>query len=591
MGGSTSHIALRFAAISVLALSIIAGLAGASSYMLARSAEEDFASRNADRLVGEPIRAALEPGTATGGLPLTVEQQGRLDALTEQLLSSNLRGVRLWTPDGQVAYEVGVSAGTSAPSAANGVSSSRVAASDGAALFAAYAPAAGYVLEITQDAAPIDRKIASSQQTAIVVIAVTYVLLCIALQGAFWVATRTVASEHRRLVQLYAHGEDLRSSLDLHDVIMRIASEATTVARADHSLVALFEAETGDLVLRATYDAGTGAVAHQQRAIEEWFLRRAVVTNSTIVSGQSAKAYTQFFGAQMDALDQVNVLVIPMSLRDRVVGVLAIVRVPDGRRTAFTPQDMRQAGDLAAQGAVAVEQALLFAKVRSYAKEVELSYDSTLKAMMAALDAKDDVSEGHGERVARMTGQLARQMGVESDSAIVDMERGALLHDVGTIGVPDAVLKKPTALNDLEWEAMRKHPLLAGMMISKVGFLEGATPILLYHHERFDGGGYPFGLAGDKIPLDARIFSVVDAYDAMTSERPWRDAMTHEQAMAEVGAGSGTQFDPAVVSKFNHMIATHPELRTRPAAPPRERDVHHSDDFAPTPRNADSSAA
>lgn len=591
MGGSTSHIALRFAAISVLALTIIAGLAGASSYLLARGSEDDFASRTADRLVGDPIRAALEAGTARGALPLAVEQRARLDALTAQLLSSNLRGVRLWTPDGQVAYEAGVNAGTSAPSVAKGVSSAHAAASDGAAAFATYAPAAGYVLEITQDAEPIDSRIASSQQAAIVVIAVTYALLCIALQGAFWVATRTVASEHRRLVQLYAHGEDLRSSLDLHDVMMRIASEATTVARADHSLVALFEAETGDLVLRATYDAGTGAVAHQQRAIEEWFLRRAVVTNSTIVSGQSAKAYTQFFGSQMDALDQVNVLVIPMSLRDRVVGVLAIVRVPDGRRTAFTSQDMRQAGDLAAQGAVAIEQALLFAKVRSYAKEVELSYDSTLKAMMAALDAKDDVSEGHGERVARMTGQLARQMGVELESAIVDMERGALLHDVGTIGVPDAVLKKPTALNDLEWEAMRKHPLLAGMMISKVGFLEGATPILLYHHERFDGGGYPFGLAGDKIPLDARIFSVVDAYDAMTSERPYRDAMTHEQAMAEVGAGSGTQFDPAVVSKFNHLIATHPELRMRPASAPRERDVHHSDDFAPTPRNADSSAA
>ena len=590
MGGSTSHIALRFAAISVLALTIIAGLAAATGHTLARSSEEDFASRSADRLVGEPIRAALEPGIATGALPLAVEQRERLDALTGQLLSSNLRGIRLWTRDGQVAYEAGVSAGTSAPSASSGVSSSHGTTGDGAAVFATYAPAGGYLLEITQDAAPIDERVASAQQTAIVVIAVTYVLLCIALQGAFWVATRTVASEHRRLVQLYAHGEDLRSSLDLHDVIMRIASEATTVARADHSLVALFEAETGDLVLRATYDAGTGAVAHQQRAIEEWFLRRAVVTNSTIVSGQSARAYTQFFGPQMDALDQVNVLVIPMSLRDRVVGVLAIVRVPDGRRTAFTPKDMRQAGDLAAQGAVAVEQALLFAKVRSYAKEVELSYDSTLKAMMAALDAKDDVSEGHGDRVARMTGQLARQMGVESESAIVDMERGALLHDVGKIGVPDAVLKKPTALNDLEWEAMRKHPLLAGMMISKVGFLEGTTPILLYHHERFDGGGYPFGLAGDNIPLDARIFSVVDAYDAMTSERPYRDAMTHEQAMAEVAAGSGTQFDPAVVSKFNHMIATHPELRTRPASS-RERDVHHSDDFAPTPRNADSSAA
>ena len=102
-----------------------------------------------------------------------------------------------------------------------------------------------------------------------------------------------------------------------------------------------------------------------------------------------------------------------------------------------------------------------------------------------------------------------------------------LLHDVGKIGVPDAVLKKPAALDDMEWEAIRKHPLLAGMMISKVSFLEGATPILLYHHERYDGTGYPFGLMSDRIPMEARLFSVVDAYDAMTSNRPYRDAMPH----------------------------------------------------------------
>jgi HD-GYP domain-containing protein (c-di-GMP phosphodiesterase class II) len=188
-----------------------------------------------------------------------------------------------------------------------------------------------------------------------------------------------------------------------------------------------------------------------------------------------------------------------------------------------------------------------------------------------------------------MTVHLARQMGI-SEPAIVDMERGALLHDVGKIGVPDAVLRKPAALNDMEWEAMRKHPLLAGMMISKVGFLEGATPILLYHHERFDGEGYPFGLAEDKIPMDARIFSVIDAYDAMTSERPYRDAMTHEQAMTEVAGGSGTQFDPAVVVAFGQLMATHPELRVKHGAQ-RERDTHHTDDLVPRARNADSTAA
>ena len=125
--------------------------------------------------------------------------------------------------------------------------------------------------------------------------------------------------------------------------------------------------------------------------------------------------------------------------------------------------------------------------------------------------------------------------------------------------------------------------------MGRIGGLDDAVPAVLHHHERFDGGGYPFGLASDKIPLDARIFSVIDAYDAMTSDRPYRDAMTHEQAMAEVAAGSGTQFDPAIVSEFTHMMSVRPELRVKPAH--HERATYHTDDVVPLPRNPDVSAA
>jgi putative nucleotidyltransferase with HDIG domain len=275
---------------------------------------------------------------------------------------------------------------------------------------------------------------------------------------------------------------------------------------------------------------------------------------------------------------QVNVLCVPMTIRERVIGVLAILRPPVARGAAFAPLNIQQAADIAVQGAMAIEQALLFARVRAYADEVEINYDATLKALMAALDAKDQATEGHCERVAKLTVHLARQMGL-SDSELVNVERGALLHDVGKIGVPDAVLKKPSSLNDLEWEAMRKHPLLAGVMISKVDFLEGATPILLYHHERFDGSGYPFGLTGDKIPLEARVFSIVDAYDAMTSDRPYRDAMPHSVAMQDIRVNSGSQFDPEVVKAFERLMAQRPDLRGK--APARRAGRHgHEDDAA-----------
>jgi HD-GYP domain-containing protein (c-di-GMP phosphodiesterase class II) len=152
------------------------------------------------------------------------------------------------------------------------------------------------------------------------------------------------------------------------------------------------------------------------------------------------------------------------------------------------------------------------------------------------------------------------------EDRLVDIQRGALLHDVGKIGVPDAVLRKPRTLSLREWEAMKRHPLLAGILVSKVGFLEGALPILLYHHERFNGSGYPFGLAGDRIPLEARIFAVVDAYDAMTSDRPYRKAVAQDEAVQEIVTHSGSQFDPAVVEAFLRVMeraAEQTDLSTR----------------------------
>jgi HD-GYP domain-containing protein (c-di-GMP phosphodiesterase class II) len=156
-------------------------------------------------------------------------------------------------------------------------------------------------------------------------------------------------------------------------------------------------------------------------------------------------------------------------------------------------------------------------------------------------------------------------MGVPEER-LVDIERGALLHDVGKIGVPDDVLRKPDTLNEGEWEAMQKHPLLAGLMVSKVGFLEGALPILLYHHERFDGSGYPFGLQADAIPLEARIFAIVDSWDAMTSDRPYRQAMAVEEALEEIRRNAGIQFDPEIVLAFTRIIQKlHPTAQSKAA--------------------------
>jgi HD-GYP domain-containing protein (c-di-GMP phosphodiesterase class II) len=573
LGGSAAQLSLRFAGVSLLVVGIIGALAGVTSYSLVRTSQEKTAARDTAALVGEPVASLLDEELTGDAAALSDELRFRLQVLASALLEGDLRSLRVLDAEGAALFAAGEPPSESASSSEETVSSARLPSPDGD-VFTTYIRGDNYRIEVSQDPSGVDDRIADERRLTLTILAIAIVLLFALLQAGFWSVVRILSGNHARLVRLHAAGEDLRSSLDLHDVITRLARDVTAMTGGQFGLVALYEEDTGDLLLRATFDLQSGTVSHHQRAIEEWFLRRCVATNTTIVNAQSAAMYRQYFGEALPDEGQVNVLCLPMALRDRVAGAVAVIQTSASRQSGFSATDIREAADLAGQGAMAIEQALLFAKVRSYASEVELSYDSTLKALMAALDAKDEVTEGHCERVAKLTVQLAKDMGTP-ETALVDIERGALLHDVGKIGVPDAVLKKPEALNDLEWEAMRRHPLLAGVMISKVGFLENATPILLYHHERFDGQGYPFGLREDQIPLEARIFSVVDSYDAMTSNRPYRPAMPHEVAMDEVRANSGTQFDPEVVLAFERLMIARPELRAQTA---NRRDVLHTDD-------------
>ncbi len=184
-------------------------------------------------------------------------------------------------------------------------------------------------------------------------------------------------------------------------------------------------------------------------------------------------------------------------------------------------------------------------------RQLTETYDGTLEALVLALDARDHETRGHSFRVARYVMTIAKLIGVEQETREwVDMQRGALLHDVGKIGVPDYILHKPGPLTPEEWDDMKRHPHIGHEMLKDISFLSGAASIVHAHHERFDGKGYPLGLAGDEIPLGARVFSIADAFDAMTSDRPYRRALTPEMARAEVVRHSGTQFDPQVVQAF-----------------------------------------
>jgi HD-GYP domain-containing protein (c-di-GMP phosphodiesterase class II) len=176
-----------------------------------------------------------------------------------------------------------------------------------------------------------------------------------------------------------------------------------------------------------------------------------------------------------------------------------------------------------------------------------------LKALTAALETRDAETHGHSERVVTFSLRLGRELGLDR-TQMTALEFGSLLHDIGKIGVPDAILRKPAKLDEDEWAKMREHPLHGQAILNEIEFLEGAARVVAQHHERWDGSGYPLGLRGEEIELNARIFAVADAFDAMISDRVYRRGRSYEAAAEELDAWSGRQFDPQVVEAF-HRVA------------------------------------
>ncbi len=207
-------------------------------------------------------------------------------------------------------------------------------------------------------------------------------------------------------------------------------------------------------------------------------------------------------------------------------------------------------------------------EILSMSARLKETYDATLEALAAALDARDSETGGHSSRVTVYTMDMARELGIEERSdEWLDIERASLLHDVGKIGVSDAILNKPGPLTSEEWQQMRKHPAIGYDMLKDVKFLSTAAEIVFAHHERFDGKGYPVGLKGEDVPLGARVFAVADAFDAMTSNRPYRRALSVDKATEEIVSNSGTQFDPEVVEAFLRCVnAWAGRLKERQAA-------------------------
>jgi HD-GYP domain-containing protein (c-di-GMP phosphodiesterase class II) len=214
---------------------------------------------------------------------------------------------------------------------------------------------------------------------------------------------------------------------------------------------------------------------------------------------------------------------------------------------------------LANQAILALERSILMVEslqqadaIESAYDELEFAYDRTLSALMSALDARDRETEGHSTRVSELACLLGAELGLNAFS-LKAIERGSLLHDIGKIGISDTILHKPAPLTEEEWETMRLHPDIGARIIEDIPFLQETLPIIRYHQERWDGSGYPVGLSGKDIPLQARIFAVADAFDALISDRPYRKRIPVEEALDYLMEQSGILFDPEIVSAFRRM--------------------------------------
>ncbi len=279
---------------------------------------------------------------------------------------------------------------------------------------------------------------------------------------------------------------------------------------------------------------GLVAAKREVEFIQDLNAKKDILPNRLIKMGENFTSY----------------VALPLVAKGELQGVMELCS-----RTRLEPNDewFAYLQAFANQGAIAIENARLFEQQQRANQQLMMAYEATIEGWSQALDLRDKETEGHSQRVTQLTLEMAAELGVDR-SEIPHYRRGALLHDIGKMGIPDQILLKPGPLTDEEWDVMRQHPELAYNLLSTIEYLRPALNIPYCHHEKWDGSGYPRGLAGEQIPLSARIFAVADVWDALTSDRPYRDAWSRQQALRYIHDQSGKHFDPMVVSVFKRLV-------------------------------------
>ena len=338
--------------------------------------------------------------------------------------------------------------------------------------------------------------------------------------------------------QLYNLSVDIIKAEELQQAAFHIAETATKVANAFVAGIVLFT-KHGQIEAEVEIDE-SGAHPGTQHPMD--------LIQQTLQSGEIVHVTP----------DQVSATIcFPLQTPLRKHGALW-VEVPKIRD--YFSRHASNMQTLANQAILALERSILLVESQQQAKaielaydELELSYDRTLAALMSALDARDHETEGHSTRVSKLTYLLGKELSLDAIS-LKALERGSLLHDIGKIGISDTILHKPASLTKDEFKIMHLHPDIGARIVEGIPFLQDTLPVIRFHQERWDGSGYPVGLSGKDIPLQARIFAVADAFDALISDRPYRNRIPVSKAMAYLKEQAGILFDPEIVSAFEQML-------------------------------------
>ncbi|NUQ00169.1 MAG: GAF domain-containing protein, partial [Armatimonadetes bacterium] len=322
-------------------------------------------------------------------------------------------------------------------------------------------------------------------------------------------------------------------SLDQHDVLDEILGRAIGLVAAERGSLMLLDEDGQELRIETARGLPGSIVENTRQRVGEGFAGKVAATGQPLRLTDTLEPGIVRAGVK-------DAMCVPLRIQDHIIGVLNISNKTGPEQ--FSDRDMDVLSALANQAAIAIQNARLFGDLQ----ELLLS---TISTLAKAVDAKDRYTAGHSHRVTLYALEIGRELGL--DAADLDLLRiGALMHDVGKIGVSEQILRKPGPLTEPEREEMRRHPLYGARIVEPIRQLHPILPAVRWHHERYDGGGYPDGLAGDEIPVMARILMVADAYDAMTSDRPYRRSLADQVALQEFHDGLRRQWHPDAVEAF-----------------------------------------